>query len=297
MTQRPYLLGLIGGNIMNSLAPTLQEDALRVLGLRGHYHLMDLDVPPQRQLADVFAAVKQVGFTGVNVTFPCKQVVMPLLDAISDEARQIGAVNTVTVSDGGKATGYNTDRSGFRRSLEATFGPNALEDQPVALVGAGGAGRACAFALMDLGAGRVDVYDVDRAKARSLAADIARSFGAARGRLSDDLEPAVRGAKGLVNATPVGMAGIPGTPVPAGYLSSAQWVADVIYTPLETELVTAARARGCRVITGDGMNVHQAVESFRHFTGREADFDRMKRTFDTAMAARLVVAANPKGNS
>jgi shikimate dehydrogenase len=291
MIQRPYLLGLIGGNIMNSLAPTLQEDALRSLGLRGHYHLMDLDVVPQRQLEDVFAAVKRVGFTGINVTFPCKQTVMPLLDAISDEARQIGAVNTVTFSDGGKATGHNTDRSGFRRSLEATFGANALADQPIALVGAGGAGRACAFALMDLGVGRIDVHDIDRAKARSLAADIARVFGAARGRLSEDLEPTIRGAKGIVNATPVGMAGIPGTPVPADYLSSAQWVADVIYTPLQTELVTAARALGCRVITGDGMNVHQAVDSFRHFTGREADFERMKRTFDTAMAARLAAAS------
>lgn len=293
MTQRPYLLGLIGGNIMNSLAPTLQEDALRSLGLRGHYHLMDLDVPPQRRLDEVFAAVKQVGFTGVNVTFPCKQTVMPLLDAISDEARQIGAVNTVIFSDGGKATGHNTDRSGFRRSLEATFGANALEDQPIALVGAGGAGRACAFALMDLGAGRIDVHDIDQARARSLTANIARAFGTARCRLSDDLEQTIRGSKGIVNTTPVGMAGIPGTPVPAGYLSSAQWVADVIYTPLQTELITAARALGCRTITGDGMNVHQAVESFRHFTGREADFDRMKRTFDTAMAARLA----PTGKS
>jgi shikimate dehydrogenase len=291
MIQRPYLLGLIGGNIMNSMAPTIQEDALRALGLRGHYHLMDLDVPPRRQLDDVFAAVKQVGFAGVNVTFPCKQAVIPLLDAISDEARQIGAVNTVTFSDGGKATGHNTDRSGFRRSLEATFGANALAGQPIALVGAGGAGRACAFALMDLGAGRIDVHDIDRARARSLAADIARSFGAPRCRLSDDLEEAVRGAKGIVNASPVGMAGIPGTPVPAGYLSSAQWVADVIYTPLQTEFITAARALGCRVITGDGMNVHQAVDSFRHFTGREADFERMKTTFDTAMAARLAAAS------
>jgi shikimate dehydrogenase len=98
----------------------------------------------------------------------------------------------VTFSDGGKATGHNTDRTGFRRSLEATFGANALADQSIALVGAGGAGRACAFALMDLGAGRIDVHDVDRAKARSLTADLARYFGAARSHLSDDLEPTIR---------------------------------------------------------------------------------------------------------
>lgn len=291
MTQRPYLLGLIGGNILKSLAPTLQEDALRALGLRGHYHLMDLDVAPRRRLEDVFAAVKQVGFAGVNVTFPVKQAVMPLLDAISDEARQIGAVNTVTFAGDGRATGDNTDRIGFRRSLETTFGVNALRDQPVALVGAGGAGRACAFALMDLGAGRVDIHDIDQARARSLVDDLAKYFGAARCRLAEDVGAAVRGAKGVVNATPIGMAGIPGISVAAGDLTSDHWVADIIYTPLQTELIRVAQAKGCRVITGDGMNVHQAVASFQRFTGLEADFDRMKATFDTAMAARIAAEA------
>lgn len=291
MVQRPYLLGLIGGNILKSLAPTLQEDALSSFGLRGHYHLMDLTVPPQRRLEDVFAAVKQLRFAGVNVTYPVKQAVMPLLEVISDEARQIGAVNTVTFDDGGKATGHNTDRSGFRRSLEATFGAKALEDQTVVLVGAGGAGRACAFSLMDLGAGRVDIFDVDPAKATSLASDLASHFGSARCRTSADLAMAVRGAKGVVNATPIGMVGIPGNPVPAEYLSSVHWVADIIYTPLQTELIKAAQGKGCRVITGDGMNVYQSVNSFRHFTGRDVDFGRIKKTFDTAMAARI--AAGP----
>lgn len=293
MSNRPYLLGLIGGNIMNSLAPTLQEDALGALGLRGHYHLMDLDAP-KRRLEDVFAAVKCLGFAGVSVTFPVKQAIMPMLDAISDEARQIGAVNAVTFSDDGRATGYNTDRSGFRSSLEVAFGAKGLDGQRIALVGAGGAGRACAFALMDLGAARVDVHDVDQAKARGLVADLAKYFGAERCRLSDNLEATVRGAQGVVNATPIGMAGVPGIPVPADYLVAAQWVADVIYTPLETELVQAARAKGCRVFTGDGMNVHQAVDTFRLYTGREIAFEHMKRTFDTAMAARIA-AAKGKG--
>ena len=294
MHQPPYLLGLIGGNILKSLAPTLQEDALGAFGLRGHYHLMDLDVPPKRQLADVFEAVRRVGFTGINVTFPVKQAVMPLLDAISKEASEIGAVNTVTFGQGGRATGHNTDRSGFRRSLEATFGANALQDQTVALVGAGGAGRACAFALMDMGAGRVDIYDVDPVKAASLVTDLAKHFCPSRSRQTDDLGAAVRGAKGIVNASPIGMVGIPGNPVPPDYLSSAHWVADIIYTPLETQLIKTAQAKGCRVITGDGMNVYQAVESFRHFTGREADFNRMKQTFDTAMAARISAEKGPR---
>jgi shikimate dehydrogenase len=287
MQHPPYLLGLIGGNILKSLAPTLQEDALGAFGLRGHYHLMDLDVSPRRQLADVFEAVKRVGFTGINVTFPVKQAVMPLLDAISDEAHQIGAVNTVTFEQGGRATGHNTDRSGFRRSLQTTFGVKALQDQTIALVGAGGAGRACAFALMDMGVGRVDIFDIVPEKGASLAADLAKHYGPSRSRQTDDLGAAVRGAKGIVNASPVGMAGIPGNPVPQDYLSPAHWVVDIIYTPLQTELIKAAQAKGCRVLTGDGMNVCQAVDSFRHFTGRDADFNRMKQTFDTAMAARI----------
>ena len=141
MSERPYLLGLIGGNILKSLGPTLQEDALRAHGLRGHYHLMDLDVPPRRRLEEVFAAVRTLRFAGVHITFPVKQAVMPLLDDVSDEARQIGAVNTVVFSEDERATGYNTDRIGFRRSLETDFGMNALKGQTVALVGSGGAGR------------------------------------------------------------------------------------------------------------------------------------------------------------
>src|SRR5439155_17443832 len=155
MSGRRSLVGLIGANIMSSLSPALHEDAFAAAGIRGHYHLMDLDRLPGRRLGDLVAAVKAAGFDGVNVTFPCKQAVMPLLDEISADAQQIGAVNSVTIANDGRTVGYNTDRIGFKRNFEEGLGRACVEGKTAVLVGAGGAGRAVAFALMDLGAATV----------------------------------------------------------------------------------------------------------------------------------------------
>jgi shikimate dehydrogenase len=279
------LVGLIGANIQKSLSPLLHEDAFAAAGLRGHYHLMDLDRLPGRKLPDLLAAARTAGFTGVNVTFPCKQAVVPLLDEVSGEAREIGAVNTITIDAGGRTTGYNTDRIGFRRGLEEALGRGAARGETVVLVGAGGAGRAVAFALFDLGAARVEVYDADARRSAALAADLIVRFGAGRSAALAALEPALAGGAGVVNATPVGMLGFPGLPLPADALRPRHWVADIVYTPLETALVKAARARGAHAVTGGGMCVHQAAEAFRLFTGLAPDVERMKRVF--AEAANL----------
>jgi shikimate dehydrogenase len=283
---RRSLVGLIGGNIMKSLSPALHEDAFEAAGIRGHYHLMDLECLPGRRLDRLLNAAKCAGFDGVNVTFPCKQAVMPLLDEVSPDARQTGAVNTVTISTTGKTTGYNTDRSGFARSFEEGLGRASIEGKSAVLVGTGGAGRAVAFALMDLGAATVIVHDIDTSRAGALAADLSLVSGAARCRIAHDLEAAIADADGVVNATPVGMLGIPGNPVPSKPLRPHHWAADVIYTPMETEFIKAARAAGARVLTGGGMCVHQAVEAFRLFTGIAPDVARMHRTFARALAAR-----------
>lgn len=286
MSTKRALVGLIGANIQKSLSPMLHEDAFAAAGIRGHYHLMDLDQLPGRKLADLLEAARAAGFAGVNVTFPCKEAVVPLLDEVSAEAREIGSVNTVTIDASGRATGHNTDRVGFRRGLEEAIGRDAAAGKSVLLVGAGGAGRAVAFALFDLGAGRVEVYDQDRRRSAALAADLIVRFGAARCAALESPVPAIRDADGIVNATPVGMLGFPGIPVPAEELRAAHWVADIVYTPLETALVKAARASGARVVTGGGMCVHQAAEAFRLFTGIAPDVARMKRVFATAVAAR-----------
>jgi shikimate dehydrogenase len=275
------LVGLIGANIQQSLSPALHEDAFAAIGIVGHYHLMDVDVLAGRTLDGLLAAARTAGFAGVNVTFPFKEAVIPLLDAVSDEARQIGAVNTVVIDANGRTTGHNTDRSGFRAAFIEAFGKDTARGQAVLQLGAGGAGRAVAFALRDLGVASLGIYDRDGARAKKLCADLG-----ACARPLDAPEPAAATAAGIVNATPIGMQGHPGLPMTPDVVRTGQFVADVIYTPLETEFVKAAKARGARTMGGAGMCVHQAVDAFRHFSGRTPDIARMKRTFATAAERR-----------
>jgi shikimate dehydrogenase len=281
--RQAILVGLIGANIQKSLSPAMFEDACAALGIAGHYHLMDLDRLPGRSLPDLLAAARTAGFAGVNVTFPCKEAVLPLLDEVSEEAREIGAVNTVTIAADGRTVGHNTDRTGFRRSVEETIGRARVAGRQAVLVGAGGAGRAVAFALFDLGLQRLMVSDRNARQAEGLATAVGRH----RCEIVADPAAALADCAGLVNATPVGMAGgPPGLPVSPDAVTPEHWLADVIYTPLETELVLRARALGAVAMGGSGMCVHQAVETFRLFTGRTADAARLKDTFAAAAARR-----------
>jgi shikimate dehydrogenase len=286
MTRPRVLIGLIGANIMGSLSPALFADAFAAAGIDGFYHLIDVDRMPERRLAHLIEAIKTAGFAGANITYPFKQDVMALLDAVDAEAAQTGAINTVAIAPDGRTTGYNFDRRGWRRSFEETFGRDGARGAAVVLLGAGGAGRAVAFALMDLGVARLVIHDLDVARAAALENDIARHYGASRCRLTSDLEGDIAAADGVVNATQVGMRGFPGNPVPVSALSATHWCADVVYTPIETEFIQAAAAKGCRVMNGGGMCVHQAVEAFRLFTGLEPDLARLHRAFTAALAAR-----------
>ncbi len=286
MTQRRVLVGLIGANIMGSLSPALHADAFSAAGIDGYYHLMDVDRLSERRLAQLLGAAKTAGFAGTNVTFPFKQEVMPLLDRIDAEAAEIGAVNTVTIAPDGTMTGYNTDRIGFRRSLEEGLGRASAEGASVVLIGAGGAGSAVAFALMDLGVATIALHDRERGRARALMESLGARYDRGRCRLASDLEGEIAAADGVINATPQGMRGFPGNPVPVSALKPAHWAADVIYTPIETEFIKAASAKGARALTGGGMCVHQAAAAFRLFTGIEPDVGRMHRTFAAALAAR-----------
>lgn len=285
MSDRRVLVGLIGSNIMKSLSPALHQDAYAAAGIDGFYHLMDVDQLPGRGLKELLDAARIAGFAGTNVTFPFKQDVLSVLDTVDAEARQIGAVNTVVFGPDGRSTGYNTDRRGFRRSFEQGLGRPAADGKTVVQVGAGGAGRAVAFALMDLGVSHLVLHDRDPKQAQTLLDDLATHCGAGRARISTDLSAEAAAADGVVNATPVGMLGIPGNPVPAE-LRKEQWAADVIYSPIETAFIKAAMAKEARVLTGGGMCVHQAAEAFRLFTGVEPDIARMDRTFAEALAVR-----------
>lgn len=271
------LIGLIGRNIGGSLSPALHEDAFARHGVAGHYHLMDVDELPGRSLPQLLDAARCTGFAGLNVTFPFKEAVIPLLDTLSPEAAEVGAVNTVVFDRDGRATGHNTDRAGFREAFRATLGADSVRGRAVLVLGAGGAGRAVAFALRDLGAAEIRLHDQDAARARALRRDL----GACATVSSD-----TGGLAGIVNATPVGMKGIPGLPLDPAVVQAGHVVADVVYTPLETEFLQAARARGARGMGGAGMCVHQAAEAFRLFSGRTADLARLQRVFEEAARQR-----------
>jgi shikimate dehydrogenase len=292
MTGRRMLLGLLGANIQGSMSPALFADAFAAAGIDGYYHLLDVDHLPGRRLPQLLKAIRTAGFAGANVTYPFKQEIIPLLDAVDPSAAQVGAVNTVAIAPDGRTIGYNFDRCGWRNSFEERFGKSSAEGATVVQIGAGGAGRAVVFALMDLGVASVAIHDLDKAGAAALVADVVSHYGASRCRVANDVARDIAAADAVVNATQVGMLGFPGNPVPVAPLKATHWAADVIYTPLQTEFLKAAAAKGARVLNGAGMCVHQAVEAFRLFTGVEPDLARLHRTFATAVAARDAALAS-----
>ncbi|GAA0319994.1 shikimate dehydrogenase [Kineococcus aurantiacus] len=278
-SSRSWLVGLVGTGIGPSLSPAMHEREADALGLRYLYRRLDLDALGLRadQVGEVLHAARLAGFDGLNVTHPCKQLVLPHLDALSPDARALGAVNTVVLRDG-RAVGHNTDWSGFARSFDRGL-PDADLGR-VVLVGAGGAGSAVAHALLTLGVRDLVVVDADPARARDLAAARAGTgAGSTRPAALADLPGLLAGADGVVNSTPVGMAAHPGAPFDVDLLPPRAWVADVVYRPLETELVRRARAAGHRVLDGGGMAVFQAVDAFRLFTGAEPDAGRVLAHF------------------
>jgi shikimate dehydrogenase len=283
MNPRSYLLGLVGAGIGRSLTPALQEAEGRAHGLSLSYRIIDaarvgVDV---EELPALFTWARRLGFDGFNITHPFKQAVVSLLDELAEAAHDLGAVNTVVFRDG-RAVGHNTDWSGYGRAFRAAL-PDAVQDRAV-LVGAGGAGLAVGYALLAQGAGHLAMYDADPARAEVAVGRLAKRFGDERISPVSDLEAALENADGLVNATPVGMHGHEGLPVSAHLVAPRLWVSDVVYFPLETELIGLARSQGCRVVLGGGMAVGQAVDAFELFTGRPADAARMTRHFEELTA-------------
>jgi shikimate dehydrogenase len=279
------LAGLVGAGIQRSLTPAMQEAEGQAHGLRLHYQLIDLDRTGigADALPALVQAARWMGFAGLNVTYPCKQAVIPLLDELSDEARTMGAVNTVVFRDG-CATGHNTDGSGWRWGFERTL-PGA-DLSCVVLLGAGGAGSAIAHALMRMQAGALRIVDADPARAEALAAELNRLYPGPRAAGGAAVATALQGASGLVHATPTGMDKLPGLPLDASLLHPGLWVAEIVYFPFETALLKAARALGCRTVDGGTMAVGQALGAFRLFTGCEADPERVGAHFRRLVEGR-----------
>lgn len=274
MNNRKLLIGLIGAGIQKSLSPRLHEAEARHHGIDLHYQLIDLDAAKVDvdALPELIKSARVMGFAGLNITYPCKQAVLPLLDDLSDEARAMGAVNTVVAQDG-KLVGYNTDGSGWAWGFTRAL-PGA-DLSRVVLLGAGGAGAAIADAVLRLGARRLCIVDQDPARASQLAERLNGLHGTGRASGEADIGRAIKEATGLIHATPTGMDKLPGLPFEASLLRPDLWVSEVVYFPLETQLLKTAREAGCATADGGGMAVGQAVGAFRLFTGIEPDALRM----------------------
>jgi shikimate dehydrogenase len=278
LASRRFIAGLLGRDILASSSPWLHETEAKALGVQLNYLLFDFaqNAWDESDLPSTLSAAATLGFAGLNVTHPFKQSVMEHLDEIAPGAAQVGAVNTVSFA-GGRMTGYNTDVIGFEESVRRGL-PRASLDH-VVQYGAGGGGAATAYALLSMGCGALSLFDSDDARARALAADLGRAFPQATIEIGASASAAAASATGFVNATPIGMENYPGSAVPIDLLQPHQWVADIVYFPLETLLLREARARGCPTLDGIGMVVFQAAAAFEIFTGLKADRGRMLNSF------------------
>ena len=281
------VVGLIGAGIGESFSPALHEREASLLGFDYTYRLLDLDElgRPASAVGELVREAARGGLRGLNITHPCKQLVVPALDELSPEAAALGAVNTVVLRDG-RLAGHNTDLSGFQEAFERRL-PGARTDRVVVL-GAGGAGAAVAHAILSLGAGHATVLDVERERADELAEGLQRHFDARSAAAADisDLPDLLAQADGLIHATPTGMEAHPGTAVSAELLDPRLWVAEVVYMPMETQLLKDARERGCRTLDGAAMVALQAAGSLELFTGARPDRDRMLEHVDELIAGR-----------
>lgn len=285
--RRPaVLIGLIGEGVSPSLTPPMHELEGARHGMNYVYRTVDLTrgQGTTEHVQSLFGSARRLGFTGLNITHPIKQTAIALLDELTDGARRVGAVNTV-VFDGERTVGHNTDVTGFAEAFA-----DELDDLPrrtVVLVGAGGAGSAVATALRGLGVDDLIIVDQDAERAEALARTVAERTAGGRVHAGAPAElPALLArADGVVNATPLGMAAHPGAAFDVALLHDGLFVVDIVYRPVETVLLRAARARGCRVMSGLGMAMHQAADAFEIFTHEPADRRAMLADLKTLVAA------------
>jgi shikimate dehydrogenase len=282
----PFLVGLIGEGIGASLTPAMHEAEATQMGLDYEYRIFDL-IELRRPAGDVGAILAEAradGFTAMNITHPCKQLVLELVDELDADAAHLGAVNLV-VFDDDRLVGYNTDWMGYRDGL--TTGLPGASFERVVQIGCGGAGAATAYALLTKGAERLELSDVDDTRAEDLAARMRAHFPTQTIVTLEpgDLPQAIARASGVVHATPLGMLHHPGTAFDLDLLREGAWVSDVVYRPLETDLVRQAAERGHAVLDGGRMAVGQACASLRIITGMLPDRDRMQRHFRALISA------------
>jgi shikimate dehydrogenase len=262
---RVPLAAVLGRPVGHSRSPALFGHWLRAHGLRGHY--VPIEVEPDR-LGEVLRALPMLGFRGANVTAPLKEAALALAQDVTPRARAVGAANTLTFGE--RLHADNTDGHGFLANLRAGAPGWDSAAGPALVLGAGGAARAVLAALLDAGVPEIRLSNRTRARAEALA----EAFGP---RIQvQDWPPAAEGAALVVNATSLGMTGAPPLEVPLAPAPGTV-VTDLVYAPLETPLLAAARARGCVAVDGLGMLLHQAVPGFERWFGATPVVDEATR--------------------
>ena len=276
-------VGLIGFGLKHSISPQFQQAAFDYLGLDIRYEVWETN---KDDLSKVVEGMRDASKLGANVTIPHKEAVLPLLDDVDNDARRIGAVNTI-VNRGGKLIGYNTDASGFTRALrdDGAFSPR---NKRVVLLGAGGAARAVGFALVDAGVRSLIILNRSVERGRALAWDLKVSDTevAALSWKDGNTLTALAECDLLVNCTSVGMkdgSGEGKSPLGIGLIPKRALVYDVVYNPMETPLLAAAKKAGARTLGGLPMLVYQGVASFELWTGKSAPIDIMMRVAKRAL--------------
>ncbi|WP_298822720.1 shikimate dehydrogenase [uncultured Roseibium sp.] len=275
--------GLVGSGIGPSLTPDLHESEAKAQNIDYRYERFDTSSGRWNgaPLSEILDYAEKHEFVGLNITHPFKVHVCQLIDRLEGAAAHIEAVNTVVFRDG-RRIGHSTDYSGFREAVRHSSLP--LSGQKIAQFGAGGAGAATALALVDEKVSALLLVDTDRERADYLAAQLTRvrpeaEIGAATPEGID-----FKDFGGVVNATPVGMHTYPGQPFNLPAFNPSAWVADIVYRPLETELVCAARRQGRQVLNGGAMALNQAIHTFKLLTDRQPDTSRMKSVFASLLA-------------
>ena len=266
-------LGLIGDNIAASKAPRLHAIAGRMRGVEITY---DLLVPAEQGAGfdELFDRCAAGNYHGINITHPYKERAAERVEIESPVVRAMGAVNTILFEPAGPR-GFNTDHTGFMAAWRVRFSP--ARPGIVCQVGAGGVGRAVAFGLAELGAAAVRLFDLDRARAESVAADLREARPGFDVTAAASLEEAATGANGIVNCSPVGMVGHDGTPVPRGLMIGTAWAFDAVYTPVDTRFLADAQATGLDTLSGYELFFEQGVVCTEMFLGSPADRTRLRQ--------------------
>lgn len=267
------LAGVMGWPVAHSLSPRLQGYWLETYGIDGAY--VPLAVKPE-DFAEAVRMLPRLGFAGANVTVPHKEAALRAVDEVEDLARRVGAVNTIVVREDGSLYGRNTDGYGFMENLRAGAPAWNATAGPAVVVGAGGAARAIVAALLDAGVPELRLINRTRARAEQLAEEIG---GAITVFDWEDRADALDGANLLVNTTTLGMTGHPPLELGLSSLPATAVVTDIVYVPLETPLLAAARERGNATVDGLGMLLHQARPGFAAWFGHEPEVTEDLRTF------------------